>query len=81
MLKINKKTKMKPEDVTKKAVGFFGPTGHGLKVKEQTETCTTFEGGGGYISITTCLEGKTTSVDIETREWEYQVKEFLGKLK
>jgi len=81
MLKITKKTKMKPEDVTKKAVRFFGPIGYGLEITEQTETCASFEGGGGYISITTCLEGEITSVDIETREWEYQVKEFIGKLK
>ncbi len=81
MLKIAKKTKSTPEDVIKKAVEFFGPSGYGLKVTEQAEACASFEGGGGGVSITACSEGKRTSVEIETREWEYQVKEFLRKIR
>jgi hypothetical protein len=81
MLKLNVRTKSKPEEVVKKALEFFGPGGYGLKVTEQSDTCAYFEGGGGGIEVTACSDGKGTSVDMETREWEYQVKEFAGKIK
>jgi hypothetical protein len=81
MLKLNVRTKSKPEEVVKKALEFFGPGGYGLKVTEQSDTCAYFEGGGGGIEVTACSYGKGTSVDMETREWEYQVKEFAGKIK
>ena len=81
MLKLNVRTKSKPEEVVKKALEFFGPGGYGLKVTEQSDTCAYFEGGGGGIEVTACTDDKGTLVDLETREWEYQVKEFAGKIK
>jgi hypothetical protein len=81
MLKLNVRTKLKPDEVVKKALGFFGPGGYGLKVTDQSDTCAYFEGGGGGIEVTTCTDDKGTSVDLETREWEYQVKEFAVKIK
>jgi hypothetical protein len=81
MLKLNVRTKSKPEEVAKKALEFFGPGGYGLKVTEQSDTCVYFEGGGGGVEVTVCTDEKGTSVDLETREWEYQVKEFAGKIK
>lgn len=81
MLNLNVKTKLKPEEVVKKALVFFGPGGYGLKVLEQSETCAYFEGTGGGVRVTTCTDEKGTSVDLETREWEYQVKEFARKIK
>jgi len=81
MLKLNVRTRRKPEEVVKRALEFFGPGGYGLKVTEQSDTCAYFEGGGGGIEVTAYSDGKGTSVDMETREWEYQVKEFAGKIK
>ncbi len=81
MLKLNVRTKSKPEVVVKKALEFFGQGGFGLKVIEQSDTCAYLEGGGGRIDITACADDKGTSVDLETREWEYQVKEFARKIK
>ncbi len=81
MLKLSVKTKRKPEEVVKKALEFFGPSGYGLKVTEQSDTCAYFEGGGGGINVTACTDNTETSVDLETREWEYQVKEFAGEIK
>ncbi len=81
MLKLNVRTKRKPEEVVREALGFFGPGGYGLKVTEQNDTCAFFEGGGGGIAVTSCTDDKGTSVDLETREWEYQVKEFARKIK
>jgi hypothetical protein len=81
MLKLNVRTKSKPEELVKKALEFFGPGGYGLKVTEQNDTCASFEGGGGGVSVIACTDDKGTSVDLETREWEYQVKEFAKKIK
>ncbi len=80
MLRIATKTKLSPDDVVKKAVDYFGPNGYQLKVKDQTEGCVSFEGGGGGVEVTTCLEDEVTSVEFVSTEWDYQVKEFIGKI-
>lgn len=81
MLKLATKTKLSPEEAVKRAVTFCGPGGYGLKVKEQETDCVAFEGGGGVVDVATCIEGKETSVEVVSREWDYQVREFLGKLR
>ena len=81
MLSMNTKTKLKPEEVVKKALDFFGPGGYGLEVTNQSDTCISFEGGGGGVDISTCIDNNETSVDMETREWEIQIKDFAAKLK
>ena len=80
MLAIETKTRLKPEEVIKRAVDFFGPKGYKLKVKSQSSDCASFEGGGGGVEVNTCVEGKQTSVEFTSREWDYQVKEFIGKI-
>jgi hypothetical protein len=81
MLRLNVRTKSKPEEVLKKALGFFGPGGLGLEVTEQSDTCAILQREGVYVSITVCPDDKGTSVDMVTRELEYQLKEFAGKLR
>ncbi len=81
MLKIATKTKLSPEEAIKRAVAFFGPGGYGLEVKNQTSDCTYLEGGGGGVNVTACTEEKGTSVELESREWDYQVKEFISKIR
>ena len=81
MLKLNASTKRKPEEVVKEALEFLGPGGYGFKVTQQSDTCAYFEGGGGGINVSACTDDKGTSVDLETREWEYQVKEIAGRIK
>jgi hypothetical protein len=73
-------TKLSPEAVTAKAVAYFGEGGLGLRVTDQNAFCAYFAGGGGYVSVTTCLEGKKTVVDLETREWDYHVKQFMQEV-
>ena len=80
MLKIATKTKLSPEEAIKKAVEFFGPGGYGLEVKEQSTECAYFEGGGGGVDVTACTEEKGSSVELLSREWDYQVKEFIRKI-
>ena len=80
MLKLSKKSKHNGEEVIKRAVKFFGPEGYGLKVTEQGDCCATFEGGGGGIYVTSSAEKKGTTVDVESREWDFQAEEFLKKI-
>ena len=79
MLKIATKTKLSPEEAIKRAAEFFGPEGYGLEIKNQTADCAYFEGSGG-VNVTACTEEKGSSVELESREWDYQVKEFIRKI-
>jgi hypothetical protein len=80
VLKLEKKTKKTPQEVARKLKIFFGQGGLGLVLKEETPTCLTFEGGGGYVTATLCEEETGTRVDLATQEWDYQVKEFASRL-
>jgi len=80
MLRIAVKTKMTPENVIGEAVKFFGPEGYKLKISGRTETTAGFEGGGGSIEISACVDEGKTEVDFLSREWDYQVKEFIKSI-
>jgi hypothetical protein len=80
MISYGKETKLKPDQVIDRAVQFFGPGGLGLQVEDQGGGCARFTGGGGYVYLSTCEGAKATEVSLEAREWEYQVKEFAGRL-
>ena len=80
MIRITKETACSAEEVVRRASDFFGMKGVGLEEKERSPCCVTFEGGGGYVYITIGEAGSKRGVDIESREWEYQVKRFLKTL-
>jgi hypothetical protein len=80
MLNLEVTTKLPQEEVSKRAMGFFGKGGLGLEAAEKDSQCLSFEGGGGYVTVTTCAEGDKTKVTMVTQEWEYQIKEFASSL-
>ena len=79
MLRIENKTKLSEAEVIERAVKFFNGE-YGMEVKEKTECLATFEGGGGGVSVATCVEDDKTAVEITSREWDYQAKQFLEKI-
>jgi hypothetical protein len=81
VLRIATKTKLTPEDVIKKAVKFFGPEGYKLKITSQTETAASLEGSGGTIELSACIDEGKTTVDFLSREWDFQVKEFIKMIR
>ena len=81
MLRISVKSKLKTEEAVKRAVAFFGPGGYGLTVEEQTDDSVYLRGGGGGVVVTTGIEKKGSSVELVSREWDYQVKEFIDTIK
>jgi hypothetical protein len=80
MMKIAKRTGLAPREVIERASMFFGKGGQGLEEKERNPCCITFEGAGGYISVSINNEEKHRMVNVETREFEYQAEQFLGRL-
>ena len=80
MIKIAKQTGLAPEEVIDRASKFFGKKGEGLEEKERNPCCISFEGAGGYVSISINEEEEKRIVDVETREFEYQAKQFLVKV-
>ena len=80
MLRIVATTKLTPEEATAKAKESFGPDGHGLRVTDETATSVCLEGGGGGVEVSACPEGSGAKVDFLSREWDYQVKEFIRHL-
>ena len=73
-------TKLSPEEVIEKAKVLFGEAGLGLEMVEKNPCCVTFTGGGGYVTVTASAKEKKTVVDLETREWDYDVKRFMRAL-
>ena len=81
MIVLEKKTKKKRDELLKKAKLFFGPEGEGLTISSEGNCCITFDGGGGFVTVTiTEEESGHTRVEIESREWDYQAKKFLETL-
>jgi hypothetical protein len=82
MIKMGKESKFDTSEVIEKAAAFFGPSGRGMKVIDQGDCCARFEGAGGYVFVQVAdIEGKTGSqVTVEGREWEYQIRQFMGEI-
>ncbi len=80
MARYGVETRLKPEEVVKRAATYFGEGGLGLEVEERDPCCVYFSGGGGHVLVTAVEEEGKTTVDLETREWDYHVRKFMGSL-
>ena len=82
MIRIGKESILLPSDVVEKAVAFFGPSGVGLDVVDQGACCARFEGTGGYVFVQAVEvdDREGSNVSVEGREWEYQIKQFMGEI-
>ncbi len=80
MARYGKQSKRSPKQVLEAAGKFFGEGGLGLKVQRKDERNLYFVGGGGHVSIEAAPLDKGSDVTLETREWDFQVQEFMGKI-
>jgi hypothetical protein len=80
VLRIEAASKLVPQEVIERAKKFF-EGGYGLKVRESSADGAAFEGGGGGVVINVVPDGKGSTVEIESHEWDYQAKEFLRQIK
>ena len=80
MLRLERRCELSSEQVVQRLKSEFGQGGLGLELKEETPTCVTFEGGGGYVIASLCEDKGGTRVDLVSQEWDYHVKQFMSKL-
>lgn len=80
MARYGKESTLRPAEILEKAVEFFGPGGSGLEVKDRNPCCVRFEGSGGHVVVEVSEKAHGSDVDLETREWDHHVKEFMSKL-
>lgn len=73
-------TKVSPQEAIEQAFAYFGPQGVGLELIEQSDMCLQFEGGGGHVSIVACPGEQQTTLELETREWDYAVRQFMEQV-
>jgi hypothetical protein len=80
MLNLEIRTRLTQEEAIRRAKDFFGKKGLGLDVSEETPQCLSFQGGGGYVTVSFCSEGDKTRLIFLTQEWDSQVKIFTSRL-
>ena len=78
MLRIETRTKLKQDDVVKRATNFF--LSHKMKQVATSPGCASFEGAGGSVSFSTSVKDNLTSIEFVTQEWEKQVRDFIELL-
>jgi len=71
-------TRLAPEGALAAAERFFGGE-FGLAVGRRGPQEIGFEGGGGHVLVSITGEHPTT-LEIETREWDTPVTQFIAKL-
>ena len=81
MLRIATKSKLTPEKIIEKSIDYFGLNGYKLAITDKTDTSVYFEGGGGLVEVSVTLENGKTTVDFLSREWDFQVKEFIKTIR
>jgi hypothetical protein len=72
-------TPLTPREALGQALEDFGPSGLGLQLISHTNLSVVLLGGGGHIAVTAAPGAKTT-LEIETREWDYGVQQFMARV-
>jgi len=82
MILVGKETKQSPAQVLDRAVKYFGPDNLGLEIVHWDAATVELQGGGGYVAVRAQQQQEMglTSVEVEGREWEYDVERFLEEL-
>ncbi len=78
-LRMGTRTKESPKEVLAKASAFFGPHGVGLRIIPRGENVLEFSGGGGFVRIEVEPTKSGTDIDVQSQEWNYDVKRFLSQ--
>lgn len=73
-------TKLSPRAAIDQAKDYFGPQGVGLDIVDEHDLSVTFTGGGGHVAIAVCGSDNTTTLELETREWDYPVRQFMRQV-
>jgi hypothetical protein len=80
MMVMSKVTKLSSRDVIDRARKFFDRK-YGLTMLESDPSCCAhFVSDIGFVTVRVVSAGNLNEAILETREWEYQIQEFLKKL-
>jgi hypothetical protein len=71
-------TYLTPQEVIEAAISFFGVS-LDLELQRQEFGALHFVGGGGHVTVT-MKDEDPVSVELETREWDAQVEEFMARV-
>jgi hypothetical protein len=71
-------TMLTPQQAFERAIAYFGPGGQGLELTSKGDLYLVFQGGGGHVTIT-AQPGDKTTLDLETREWDHAVRQFMAE--
>ncbi len=71
-------TYMTPQEVIESAIAFFG-VDLDLELQSQAFDGLHFVGGGGHVTLT-LKDEDPVAVELETREWDAQVEEFMARI-
>src|SRR4030095_5421756 len=72
-------TGLTPREALEQAISYFGRGGVGLQAISQTPHSLLFQGGGGHVAIT-IKPSATTTLELETREWDFEVRGFTEQV-
>ena len=56
---------------------YFGTQGVGLDIVDEQETCVILAGGGDHVSVLARAGENNTTLELEIREWDYAVRQFM----
>ena len=74
-------TSLKPQQALDRVVAHFGPQGLGLDITAKDDSCLVFQGGGGHVAVTVQpRDTSKTTLEIETREWDQAVRQFMAEI-
>jgi hypothetical protein len=68
-----------PRAALEQALADFGPNGFDLQRTSRTNLRLVFQGGGGHIAVT-AQPGTPTTLEIDTREWDYGVQQCMARV-
>ena len=77
---MSKNTNLSAEKIIKKAKDYFDGN-LGLEIKDETDNCCIdFRSNLGFVTLQIFDKVSSREVKLSTREFEYQIQEFLGSL-
>jgi hypothetical protein len=78
---MTRRTKLSSEKVIERVKSYFNGK-FGLEIVEETPSCCVeLANNLGFVNAQVVDNGNYREVTLTTREWEYQIQEFLGQLK
>jgi hypothetical protein len=78
-LRLSTTTKLTPEQAVERAAAYFADD-LGLQTAWRSPLSARFEGGGGHVQFSAAPTPGGAELELETMEWEIQVRKFAADL-